>query len=52
MNKIKFTAPEIFEKNNFTEKTDIWFLGVTFFQLMTFNFPFKVIMMMKKWKVF
>ena len=41
MNKIKFTAPEIFEKNDFTEKTDIWFLGVTFFQLMTFKFPFK-----------
>ena len=41
MNKIQFTAPEIFEKNNFTEKTDIWFLGVTFFQLMTYKFPFK-----------
>jgi serine/threonine protein kinase len=40
-NKIKFTAPEIFEKKNFTEKTDIWFLGVTFFQLMIFKFPFK-----------
>ena len=40
-NKIKFTAPEIFEKKNFTEKTDIWFLGVTFFQLMTFKFPFR-----------
>ena len=41
MNKIKFTAPEIFENKNFTEKTDIWLLGVTFFQLMTFKFPFK-----------
>ena len=41
MNKIKFTAPEILENKNFTEKTDIWFLGVTFFQLMTFKFPFK-----------
>ena len=41
MNKIKFIAPEIFEQKDFTEKTDIWFLGVTFFQLMTFKFPFK-----------
>ena len=41
MPKGQFTAPEIFEKKDFTEKTDIWFLGVTFFQLMTFKFPFK-----------
>ena len=41
MPKMQFTAPEIFEKKDFTEKTDIWFLGVTFFQLMTFRFPFK-----------
>ncbi len=33
----KNTPPEIIEKKNFTEKTDIWLLGVVFFELMTFK---------------
>ena len=37
----KYTAPEILENTDFTKKTDIWFLGVTFFELMTLTFPFK-----------
>lgn len=41
MPKAQYAAPEILEKKDFTEKTDIWLLGVTFFQLMTFKFPFK-----------
>ena len=41
MPKIQCAAPELYEKKDFSTKTDIWYLGVTFFQLMTFNFPFK-----------
>ena len=41
MPKVQCAAPEIFEKKDYSIKTDIWYLGVTFFQLMTFNFPFK-----------
>lgn len=37
----KYTAPEILENKDFTKKTDIWFLGVTFFELMNLSFPFK-----------
>ena len=38
---IMYSAPELYEKKDYTKKTDIWYLGATFFQLMTFNFPFK-----------
>ena len=38
---IMYLAPELYEKKDYTKKTDIWYLGATFFQLMTFNFPFK-----------
>ena len=41
MPKIQCEAPEIYEKKNFSTKTDVWYLGVTFFELMIFNFPFK-----------
>ena len=41
MPKVECAAPEIFEKKDYSTKTDIWYLGVTFFELMTFNFPFK-----------
>ena len=37
----KNIPPEIIEKKDFTEKTDIWLLGVVFFELMTFKYPFK-----------
>ena len=39
--KLEYYAPEIIEKRGFSEKSDIWYLGVTFFMLMTFCFPFK-----------
>ena len=41
MPKIKCEAPELYEKKDYSKKTDIWYLGVTFFQLMTYTFPFK-----------
>lgn len=41
MPKLHISPPEIFEKGDYTTKTDIWYLGTTFFKLMTFNFPFK-----------
>ena len=37
---LEYSAPEILEKRGYTKKTDIWYLGVTFFELMTFCFPF------------
>ena len=40
-NDIEYSAPEIIEKRGYSKKTDIWYLGVTFFELMTFCFPFK-----------
>ena len=39
--KLHICPPEIIEKNDYTTKTDIWYLGTTFFKLMTFKFPFK-----------
>ena len=41
MPKEECAAPENIEKKEYTIKTDIWHLGVTFFELMTFQFPFK-----------
>ena len=40
-NDLQYSAPEIIEKRGYTQKTDIWYLGVTFFELMSFCFPFK-----------
>ena len=36
-----YGAPELIEKNEYTTKSDIWSLGVTFFHLITLEYPFK-----------
>ena len=35
-----YTAPEIFLGMDYSNKVDIWSLGLTFFELMTGGFPF------------
>lgn len=37
----QYSAPEIIEKNLYSYEADIWSLGVTFYQLITLNFPFE-----------
>ena len=37
----QYLAPEIIEKHKYSFEADIWSLGVTFYQLITFNFPFE-----------
>ena len=41
MPKIHCAAPEVLEKKEYNSKTEIWYLGVTFFELMNFKFPFE-----------
>ena len=41
MPKIHCAAPEVLEKKEYNLKTEIWYLGVTFFELMNFKFPFE-----------
>ena len=36
-----YMAPEVFDSSNYDYKADIWSLGITFFQLITLNDPFK-----------
>ena len=36
---IPYMAPEMWEEDPYTAKADIWSLGVTFYQLATFNLP-------------
>lgn len=36
-----YGAPELIKKNEYTTKTDIWSLGVTFCQLVTLEYPFE-----------
>ena len=36
-----FLAPEVLVKHEYTEKTDIWALGITFYYLMNFSYPYK-----------
>lgn len=36
-----YMAPEVYDSANYDYKADIWSLGITFFQLITFNDPFK-----------
>ena len=37
----QYLAPEIINKQNYSFPADIWSLGVTFFQLMYFTYPFE-----------
>ena len=37
----EYLAPETFKKEGYSYKLDIWSLGVTFYQLMYFSFPFE-----------
>ena len=37
----QYLSPEIIEKNKYSYEADIWSLGVTFYQLITLNFPFE-----------
>ena len=37
-----YMAPEMCEEDDYTAKADIWSLGVTFYQLTTFNLPVSV----------
>lgn len=37
----QYIAPEILNKEKYSFKVDIWGLGVTFYQLITLNFPFE-----------
>ena len=38
---VDYMAPEVVEGKNYSFEADIWSLGVTFYELMTFNKPFK-----------
>ena len=38
---LAFLAPEALIFHDYTEKTDIWALGITFYYLMNFSFPFR-----------
>ena len=38
---LQYSAPEIINKQKYTNKTDIWSLGITFYQLITLNYPFE-----------
>ena len=37
----KYQAPEILKKENYSFEADIWSLGVTFYELITLNYPFE-----------
>ena len=37
-----YTSPEIIQKKNYSYKADIWSLGITFIQLISFRLPFVV----------
>ena len=37
----QYSAPEILNNQEYTNKADIWSLGVTFYQLITLNYPFE-----------
>ena len=37
----KYLAPEIINKNPYSFEVDIWDLGITFYQLMYFSYPFE-----------
>ena len=37
----QYLAPEIIENKEYSFKADIWSLGVTFYQLITLNYPFE-----------
>ena len=37
----EYSAPEIINKQKYSFKADIWSLGVTFYQLITLNYPFE-----------
>ena len=37
----QYLAPEIIEKKKYTNKADIWCLGLTFYQLMILDYPFE-----------
>ena len=37
----KYQAPEILEKKEYSFEADIWSLGVTFYELITLNYPFE-----------
>ena len=38
---INYIAPELINNNNYSFEADIWSLGVTFYELMTFKKPFR-----------
>ena len=37
----KYLSPKILQKKEYSFKTDIWSLGVTFYELITLNYPFE-----------